>query len=145
MQQLGAIQLAPNFSMEAKMMKRVQQQSLGRADCGVACVAMLAGCSYQRAFKAFNFAEGQRQFYTWHHHLIGALEELGCTVKRRKFRSWREIDGQAIVAVDHTKYGDWHWVVFDGEAILDPKPKRAGRKKDYRGKKGKGHYLLVVA
>lgn len=125
------------------MMKRVQQRSVQHADCGVACVAMLAGCSYQRAFKAFGFANDQRQFYTWHHHLISALEKLGCTVKRKLFSSWCNIEGRAIVAVDHTQGGDWHWVAFDGAAILDPKPSRKGRKKDYRGKRGRGQYLLV--
>src|SRR5512135_410729 len=101
-------------------MKRVQQKSIEHADCGVACVAMLAGCSYRSAFSAFGFAERQRHFYTWHHHLISALEKLGCTVRRKRFRSWNKIDGKAIVAVDHTKSGNWHWVAFDGEAILDP-------------------------
>ena len=124
-------------------MKRVQQKSIEHADCGVACVAMVAGCSYQKAFAAFEFAKGQCVFYTWHHHLISALEKLGCTVKRKKFRTWGEIGGKAIVAVDHTKNGKWHWVAFDGETILDPKPKKVERKKDYRGKRGRGQYLLV--
>ena len=63
---------------EVKMMKRVQQQSIEYSDCGVACAAMLAGCSYLRVFQAFVFADNQREFYTGHHHLISALEKLGC-------------------------------------------------------------------
>lgn len=123
------------------MMKRVQQQSIERADCGVACVAMLAGCSYKQAFEVFDFPKDQSQFYTRHHHLISALGELGYTVERKRFRSWRTISGRAIVAVNHChsqKYRCWHWVAFDGEAILDPKPDRKGRKTDLRGLLGKG-------
>jgi ABC-type bacteriocin/lantibiotic exporter with double-glycine peptidase domain len=124
-------------------MKRVQQQSIKHADCGVACVAMLAGCSYQKAFKAFGFADDRRKFYTLHHHLISALGKLGCAVKRKRFRSWREISGRAIVAVNHRQNGYWHWVAFDGVAILDPKPDNLERKTDLRGLHGEGQYLLI--
>lgn len=128
---------------KVKMMRRVQQRSIEHADCGVACVAMLVGCSYRRAFRAFGFADNQREFYTRHHHLISALEKLGCAVKRKRFRSWREIHSRAIVAVNHTQDRYWHWVAFDGEAIFDPRPDRLGRKTDLRGLKGEGYYLLM--
>lgn len=127
-------------------MKRVQQQSIERADCGVACVAMLADRTYQEAFEAFGFPENQSQFYTRHHHLISALGKLGCTVERKRFRSWRTISGRAIVAVNHShsqKYRCWHWVTFDGEAIIDPKPGRKSRKTDFRGLRGKGQCLVI--
>ena len=97
----------------------------------VACVAMLAGCSYQHAFEAFGFVE--IQFYTRHHHLISALEKLGCAVKWKRFCSRRVIRGHAIVAVNHMQYRYWHWVAFVGEEILDLKPGRSGRKMDLRG------------
>jgi len=125
-------------------MKRVQQKSIEHADCGVACVAMLAGCSYRHAFNAFSFENDLDEFYTLHHHLISALEKLGCEVKRKRFRSWCEIKGLAIVAVNHKKDGCWHWVAFDGEAILDPEPGRSGRKRDFRGLRGKGIYLKCI-
>jgi hypothetical protein len=102
---------------------------------------MLAGCSYQQAFEVFGFAKDQSQFHTRHHHLISALEKLGCVVKRKQFCSWRAIRGRAIVAVNHTQNGNWHWVAFDGEAILDPKPGRMSRKTDFRGLIGKGVYI----
>jgi hypothetical protein len=124
-------------------MKRVQQRSIKHADCGVACVAMLAGCSYRRAFEAFGFAEDQSVFFTRHHHLIDALEKLGCAVKRKRFFSWREIRGRAIVAVNRSQNGYWHWVAFDGEAVLDPLPGKAGRKTDFPGLLGIGQYLLI--
>ena len=64
-------------------------------------MAMLAGCSYLKAFQAFGFADNQREFYTGHPHLISALEKPSCTVKRKRFRSWSKITGRAIVAVNH--------------------------------------------
>ena len=124
-------------------MKRVQQRSIKHADCGVACVAMLAGCSYRRAFEAFGFAEDQSVFFTRHHHLIDALEKLGCAVKRKRFFSWREMSGRAIVAVNRSQDGYWHWVVFDGEAIFDPLPGKAERKTDLWGLQSRGVYLVV--
>jgi len=123
-------------------MRRVQQQSFEHADCGVACVAMLASCSYQQAFEVFGFAEDQSVFFTRHHHLISALEKLGCAVKRKQFRSWREISGCAIVAVNRSQDGYWHWVAFDGEAVIDPLPGKAGRKTGFLGLRGAGQYLL---
>jgi|SRR3989338_6723346 len=127
-------------------MERVRQRSVKHADCGVACIAMLAGCSYDGALEALEFADDAEEFYTWHVDLFNALGKLGCAVKKRKFISWREIEGCAIVAVNHTKNGRyWHWVVFDGEAILDPKPSRPERKADLRGLHGKGMYFARVA
>lgn len=128
-----------------EIMQRVQQCSIEQGDCGIACVAMLAGCSYDEARIALEFAEDDDEFYTWHDDLLKALKTLGCEVTFNKFLSWRKIEGRAIVAVNHTKDGNyWHWVVFDGEAILDPKPSRPGRKTDYRGLHGKGRYLASI-
>lgn len=126
-------------------MKRVQQRSIEQGDCGVACVAMLAGCTYRQAFAAFGFAENQRDFYTEHRHLIGALKILGCAATLKKFSSWRKIPGHAIVAVNHTRKDYWHWVAFDGEAILDPHPDRLERKADLRGLHGRGMYVFIGA
>ena len=124
---------------------RVQQRSILFADCGIACVAMLAGCSYDHARKALGFGKDEDKFYTVHHDLRDGLQHLGCEVKLKRFVSWRKMPGKAIVAVNHTKDGAyWHWVVFDGEAILDPKPNRPGRKTDLRGLLGRGRYLALM-
>lgn len=126
-------------------MKRVQQRSKSYSDCGVACVAMLAGCSYHEARKALGFADDADVFYTRHNDIFNALGKLGCAVKRRKFTSWRKISERAIVAVNHNQDGYWHWVAFDGSAILDPLPSRPGRKTDLRGLRGKGIYFAKLA
>ncbi len=126
-------------------MDRVQQKSIRLGDCGIACVAMLAGCTYEEARNALGFAKDEDEYYTWHNDLRDGLQKLGCAVKYKKFKSWRKMQGQAIVAVNHTKDGNyWHWVAFDGEAILDPKPSRPDRKTDYRGLLGRGKYLALL-
>ena len=124
--------------------QRVEQRAIGRADCGVACVAMLAGCSYEQAFTALGFEGHQRQFYTRHRHLMRALEVLGCVVQRKKFVTWYQISGPAIVAVNHTRRGKyWHWVVWADYTILDPRPNRQRELLDVSGMRGKGWYVLL--
>lgn len=110
-------------------MKRVQQKSVSYGYCGVAFVATVAQCSYRLAFEAFQFTEEQANYYySKHHHLFEAMQRLGCSSQLKKFTSWRNVNGPAIVAVNHTLDGYWHWVAFDGAAIFDPKPNRPGTK-----------------
>lgn len=116
-----------------------------RSDCGVACVAMLAGVSYQVAFNAFGFHEGETRFYTGHGQLLEALEKLGCGVKRKRFRSWEDISGSAILPVNHRcDRRHFHWVVYDGKAIIDPYPKRPPRQKNTNRYRASGWYLLAA-
>lgn len=107
-------------------------------DCGVACIAMIAGVSYQEAFDAIGFPAECEEFYTTHTRLTNALRRLGVSVSRRKFRSWVDIPGPAIVAVNHRSNRQlFHWVTFDGRQILDPKQNNCHR---YRAS---GFYLLL--
>lgn len=126
-----------------KRMRRVRQRF--RSDCGVACVAMVAGVGYREAFDAFGFVEGERHFYTNHGQLVRALEVLGCTVERRKFTSWENIPGRAILPVNHRcNRRNFHWVVFDGRAVRDPNPEREPQVKDFKRYRASGWYLLSV-
>lgn len=107
-------------------------------DCGVACIAMIAGVSYQEAFDAIGFSAERTQFYTTHSCLTNALRKLGISVMRRKFRSWQEIPGPAIVAVNHRSNRQlFHWVMFDGRLIWDPKQNK------YRRYRASGFYLVL--
>lgn len=113
------------------------------SDCGVACIAMIAGVSYQEAFDVIGFPEERTQFYTTHTCLTNALRRLGVLVMRRKFRSWHDIAGLAIVAVNHRRNRRYfHWVIFDGAAIIDPSPK--GKLKKNIRYLASGRYLQVV-
>lgn len=125
--------------------QRVEQRALGRADCGVACVAMLAGCRYEDALLALGFEGQQRQCYTRHHHVIRALVKLGCVVQRKKFTTWQQMAGPAIVAVNHTRRGKyWHWVVWAEHTIWDPRPNQLREAHDVRGMRGRGWYVLLI-
>jgi ABC-type bacteriocin/lantibiotic exporter with double-glycine peptidase domain len=116
-----------------------------QGDCGVACVAMLASCTYEQAKEALGFSKTDVSFYTRHDDLLQAFSKLGCKVKKHRFNSWRKIKGKAVVAVNHSKDDyRWHWVAFDGSAILDPKPNYPNRKIDLRGIRGKGIYFEKI-
>lgn len=126
-----------------KTIRRVRQRT--RSDCGVACVAMIAGVSYQQAFDVFCFSDRKKAFYTGHSHLVDALESLGCEVQRNWFRSWEEIPGCAIVPVNHRcDRKNYHWVVYDGKAVRDPNPKRPARQRDFKRYRASGWYLLAA-
>lgn len=111
----------------------------------MACVAMIAGVSYQQAFDVFGFAKRRKKFYTRHSQLVRALEKLGCEVKRWWFRSWEEIPGCAIVPVNHRcNRRNFHWVAYDGRAVLNPNPKYPARERSVNRYRASGWYLLAV-
>lgn len=110
--------------------QRVKQED--ETGCGLACIAMLAGVSYNEiknvALDKLKFRTNG-EFYTG----TGQLKELASHYnveiegkRRRKFKSWSELPDVAIVSInlkENNKY--WHWVVFqrkDGaDFVLDPK------------------------
>lgn len=115
-----------------------------KSDCGVACVAMIAGVSYQQAFDVFDFPEGSKTFYTQHSQLTKALNRLGYDVRRKMFRTWEVIPGHAIVPVNHRcNRRKFHWVVYDGRGVLDPNPKRDALDNDFKRFRASGWYLLA--
>lgn len=133
-------------------LKRISQRDWPHGDCGLACVAMTARTRYEDALDAFRKLDGKartKSFYTNHRHIEKMLFSLGYTTKRFRFQSWRAIEHNAIVKVNPNKSGNWHWVVFDADraypAVHHPKP---GKRKiicDFRGLKGNGYYIAVVA
>lgn len=126
-----------------KSIRRVRQRK--RSDCGVACVAMIAGVSYQEAFDVFCFDDGEKYFYTRHSHLVEALESLGCEVQRKWFSSWQDVAGRAIIPVNHRcNRRNFHWIVYDGKTVLDPNPERPSREKRLARYRASGWYLLAV-
>lgn len=123
-----------------KKIKRIFQRR--KNDCGVACVAMVARVSYEQAFDALDFPEGTKKFYTSRNQIIEALGKFGILMQRKWFRSWEEIPGCAIVPVNHRcNRKNFHWVVYDGKAVLEPYAKRPESARCLAS----GWYLLVVA
>jgi hypothetical protein len=104
---------------------------------------MLAGAPYQQAFDAFGFKDRQRKFYSSHGQLVKALRKLGCATKRKKFSTWEDISVCAIVPVNHRcDRMNFHWVVFDSGAIIDPYPTRPSRQRNTQRYRGSGWMLL---
>lgn len=132
-------------------MRRITQKNYEAGDCGVACAAMIAGCTYDEAYKK---AVGlglvrNDMYYTSHTDLQRLLKTLGTDCHRRRFRSMREIAAPAIVKVNPRQNGKyWHWVVLTRRAgrlvLLDPNPSRPGNIESFRGYKGAGVYLCAA-
>jgi hypothetical protein len=101
----------------------------GDMDCGIACVAMLAGVGYFEALEAFNDKESAVEKGNLAPTLRDALIKLGHQPAKRltKFRGYDVLENDAILKVNpYTKGADWHWVVWDAERtrILDPRRPR---------------------
>lgn len=131
--------------------KRVPQRDWDNGDCGIACVAMVARVPYFIALAEFRKLKGKEttnDFRTRHHHLVKMLDSLGVSARLRRFWSLRAIETSAIVKVNETASGDWHWVVLDcsrlNAVIHDPKPGKNFLIRDFRGLKGNGQYILVA-
>jgi ABC-type bacteriocin/lantibiotic exporter with double-glycine peptidase domain len=130
-------------------MMRVQQ--CDDAGCGIACVAMVTGEAYTTIKKYFvqaGLLGHNGKPHTRHYQLRNGLSGLGISSEKRIFRCWKAIDTPAIVPTNRDKYGGWHWVVFVPDRnrpyILDPAPRRLGRRYSFRGLKARGFYISLL-
>lgn len=124
--------------------------------CGVACVSMITGKSYQEVRSVLMKLKGwkslDRNFYTRATDLFPLLEKFGIKPEIKKSGSWQDITGVSIVGVDR-KNGYFHWVVSIKDSmrfiIIDPKNgdvlngEKSVRKKRYKHGKGKSNYLSI--
>ena len=134
--------------VKCQPMKRIQQKSEAKADCGIACVAMVTESKYLDALKLLQQHEKNGEYYTDHEQLMTAIVQLNYSAEQKKFEGFRRITGRAIVATNQRQDGGWHWVVINSEIvakafIYDPKPNRKGKITDFRGLKGFGDYIQV--
>lgn len=115
-------------------MKLVKQ--MYNCDCGVACVAMLAGVDYNRAMetvaKAFEAARDRRyradQSGTTTSDIKLALNMLGKNViSQGVVKSWLEIPANSLVSVKHPRRNLTHWVVWTGKRVYCPTEGSRGR------------------
>lgn len=115
----------------------------GKSDCGVASVAMVTGVTYEKAFLAIGFEDGESEFFTTHSMLTEAIRTLGAEVRWRKFRAWSLVEGRAVVAVNHRYNRQYfHWIVFCEGELFDPyRPERSVV--DISRYKASGWYLQV--
>ncbi|MGO9005103.1 MAG: hypothetical protein ACLQB4_04975 [Beijerinckiaceae bacterium] len=94
-------------------------------DCGIACVAMLAGVRYSKALEAFDDKSSAAKNGNFAPALRDALIRLGRRPSRRlvKFRGYSVLEYDAILKVNLYNNGaEWHWVAWDAKRkrILDP-------------------------
>ena len=132
-------------------MRRVKQRKYEAGDCGIACAAMVAGCTYDLAHRAAADLGLIRngKYFTSHAQIERLLGRLGVKCERLRFKSMRKIAATAIVKVNPRQSGRyWHWVVITQRAgepvLLDPNPARPGSIKSFRGYKGGGVYLRAA-
>jgi ABC-type bacteriocin/lantibiotic exporter with double-glycine peptidase domain len=105
-------------------MKKVVQRK--RTDCGVACVAMVAGVTYSEAHKALGEVSQRR---TQVADLRKALRKLGIGLGHRSVPiSPEKLSGLPFDCLLKTrpgpKSGNWHWMVWNSrlKEIFDPLP-----------------------
>ncbi len=105
-------------------MKLVKQ--LDPKGCGVACVAMVAGISYEEAKRVLfpNHQRHKRSFASDTPDLRRALRSLGFQVADRCIRISKtsQLNQTALLKVNRQPEGPFHWTVWDhqNQSILDP-------------------------
>lgn len=106
-------------------MRLVRQKT--RTDCGIACLAMLAGISWVKARNAL-FRPGEKSFYTHKATMIDALRRFGVITSKRLVvcKNPRRLKKDALLRTNVLANGNWHWAVWDAkrEKVLDPYYKR---------------------
>ena len=105
-----------------------------RYGCGVACLAMVAGITYEEARQRFNsLGLGVRRgckpaYSTSSGEMRMAISSSGLITDSRRWRGWAELQGLAVIKVRDDwrgAKGRWHWAVafrhpeFD-IAVFDP-------------------------
>jgi ABC-type bacteriocin/lantibiotic exporter with double-glycine peptidase domain len=86
--------------------------------CGVACLAMVAGESYERVRAHFvdqGLGEGRGRkhpFSTNFRELLAISALLGLKGTMKRWTGWQAVSGAGIIKVPTTGL-DWHWVVVE--------------------------------
>ena len=137
-----------------KEIKYIKQED--DSGCGLACLAMLTGMSYNEVKKRLKlkiFSKESNEFYTNFHQTIRCAKILGLSLNSRKRNTeWKSIETNAIVSTDYTKGKTkyWHWVVFvrnkNGWFVYDPHETKGRGGKKIRSMRGRklGWYMTVI-
>jgi len=111
------------------MNRIIQEDNTG---CGLACVAMVTGKSYQEIKLLaihLNICNEKGPYYTRAKDICSLLKyyRIGFS-KVRHVKNWSSINDNSIVAINYDeKLDTWHWVVYINGYIngyvLDPRKK----------------------
>lgn len=132
--------------------RRVKQDD--RTGCGIACIAIITGESYERirslAINELRFSE-DGPFYTQVSHLKILASKFGIELPQRirKFKNWESLPDVAIVAINYCKESHtWHWVVYrrekDSQYVIDPKKSVKSNKRTDFGRMKPKWFLPVI-
>ena len=103
-------------------MRTVRQR--GESDCGIACLAMLAGISWVEARKELFGSQARRGFRTNKDEMRAALRRLGIITSKKLqvCKDPRRLTRDALLRTNLLADGNWHWAVWDAKRrrILDP-------------------------
>jgi ABC-type bacteriocin/lantibiotic exporter with double-glycine peptidase domain len=123
--------------------------------CGLACIAMLSGKSYDVVIDYLKKIKGVKKISnlkTNYTELIRTGQHFKFNLnKRKKFSKWIDIPATAIASTDFTPTKkEWHWVVFRSAKsgkpyIIDPNDSKGNGEKKRFNLRGKhcGSYLLL--
>jgi hypothetical protein len=104
------------------MTRVIQEHELG---CGVACIAMLAGVTFQKAAVVI-FPNGRIRPMRTSDIRRGA-QHFGINVGERQrplgSREYRDLNEDALLSVKFHGTNWWHWVLWDAKnrQLLDPR------------------------
>lgn len=113
----------PPAATEADWQARCGVQKIVQTDrygCGVACLAMVTGWTYQRAREHFvsqglgQKRHGRPPFSTSSGEMRMAVATVGLLTLTRRWRGWADLHGLAIVKLRDIRPGErerWHWAV----------------------------------
>lgn len=93
-------------------------------DCGVACLAMLAGISWEQAREALFNGTPKRSFRTKVQQMRIALLKFGIIMSPSLVvcKNPSRLSRDALLRTNVLANGDWHWAVWDSKRkkLLDP-------------------------
>lgn len=107
-------------------MKRVAQ--LDKLGCWIACVAMASGKPYREVrgrASSVTYASSKKIKDCLKMHGVKAAQRF----RPLRSKSYRTLQCVAVLKVNLRADGNWHWVMWDGEKILDPERGTPGRYK----------------
>jgi ABC-type bacteriocin/lantibiotic exporter with double-glycine peptidase domain len=119
------------MNCEAEYMTPVVQEDV--TGCGIACVAGLAGVTYQQAKAVatrLNIQVSDSRLWSDTDFVRTLLKhyDIEAGPQEQPFRSWKTLPPLALLAIKWHSKGDqafWHWVIFrqspNGPVVLDPK------------------------
>ncbi len=95
-----------------------------KADCGIACVAMVSGYSYEKVKADFSKMFNVKTYRSSAAQLHRLLESYNKNVSTKISQAWCDISGVCIVGVNWFESNKFHWVVSVKDnyrfLIIDP-------------------------